>query len=508
MLMHQLLEHTARATPDRTALVTDGQRFTYAEVDARADALAAALQAAGVERGDRVATCLDNGLDAVVCIYAAMKCGAVLMAVNPLTKRQRLAAVLNDARASVLVTHAGLLDEVGAALATNRSVHTCWVAGEMPQPPGDTRCRPMPATAPGDRPAPVPTIDQDLAAIIYTSGSTGEPKGVMLSHLNMVSAARSVNAYLQLTADDVVFSALPHAYSYGLYQVLSTFMVGGTLVLERSFSFPVKVLQQMAREGVTVFPGVPTVFARLLALKTLADHPVPTLRIVTSAAAALPDAHIQGLRAAFPQAKLYAMYGQTECKRVTYLPPELLDERPGSVGRGMPNQEMWLEDEAGRRLPFGSTGELVVRGSHVMRGYWEKPEATARALRPGPYPGEMVLHSGDIFRTDSDGYFWFVSRKDELIKVRGEKVSPRDIENVLCAMPGVLEAAAIGCVDAVVGEAVKAFVALQPGHVLTERQVIQHCASRLETVQVPRHVVFVDELPKTDSGKIRKAGLV
>jgi long-chain acyl-CoA synthetase len=366
----------------------------------------------------------------------------------------------------------------------------------------------MATTAPGGRPAPVPTIDQDLAAIIYTSGSTGEPKGVMLSHLNMVSAARSVNAYLHLTADDVVFSALPHAYSYGLYQVLSTFMVGGTLVLERSFSFPVKVLQQMAHEGVTVFPGVPTVFARLLALKTLADHPVPTLRIVTSAAAALPDAHIHGLRTAFPQAKLYAMYGQTECKRVTYLPPEMLDERPGSVGRGMPNQEIWLEDDAGGRLPFGSTGELVVRGSHVMRGYWEKPEATAHALRPGPCAGEMVLHSGDIFRTDSDGYFWFVSRKDELIKVRGEKVSPRDIENVLCAMPGVLEAAAIGCVDAVVGEAVKAFVALRPGHVLTERQVIQHCASRLETVMVPRHVVFVDELPKTDSGKIRKAGLV
>jgi len=508
MLMHQLLEHTARATPDHVALVTDGQRFTYGEVDARADTLAAALQDAGVEPGDRVATCLDNGLDAVVALYAAMKCGAVLMAINPLTKRQRLAAVLNDARASVLVTHAGLLDEVGAALATNRSIHTCWVAGDAPPAGADTRCRPMPSTEPGGSPAPVPTTDQDLAALIYTSGSTGEPKGVMLSHLNMVSAARSVNAYLQLTADDVVFSALPHAYSYGLYQVLSTFMVGGTLVLERSFSFPVKVLQQMAREGVTVFPGVPTVFARLLALKTLADHPVPTLRIITSAAAALPDVHIQGLRAAFPHAKLYAMYGQTECKRVTYLPPELLDERPGSVGRGMPNQEMWLEDEAGQRLPFGSTGELVVRGSHVMRGYWEKPEATARALRPGPYPGEMVLHSGDIFRTDSDGYFWFVSRKDELIKVRGEKVSPRDIENVLCAMPGVLEAAAIGCVDAVVGEAVKVFVAMQPGHVLTERQVIQHCATRLETVMVPRHVVFVDELPKTDSGKIRKAGLV
>lgn len=201
------------------------------------------------------------------------------------------------------------------------------------------------------------------------------------------------------------------------------------------------------------------------------------------------------------------MYGLTECKRVTYLPPEQLDVRPTSVGRGMPNEEVWLADESGRRLPNGSTGELVIRGSNVMRGYWEKPDETMKRLRPGPIPGEMVLYSGDVFRTDAEGYLYFVARKDDIIKSRGEKVSPREVENVLYGMPEVLEAAVIGVPDPVLGQAVKAFVTLKPGATSSERDVIKYCMSKLETFMAPKYVEFVDHLPKTDTGKIRKTGL-
>src|SRR6185369_8954933 len=309
------------------------------------------------------------------------------------------AYLLNDARASVLVAHAPLKAQFEPALAVSRSVRRCLVVGaDATTSFNDARClrdedRPDTADALAD-PA---TIDADLAAIIYTSGSTGDPKGVMLTHLNMVSAARSISSYLELQADDVILCALPLAFDYGLYQILMAFLKGATVILERSFAFPVKVLQTMAHERVTVFPGVPTMFSLLMNLKTLREHPLPALRKITNTAAALSEEHIRQLRSLFPQALLYSMYGLTECKRVTYLPPEQLDVRPTSVGRGMPNEEVWLVDAAGQRLPNGATGELVIRGSNVMRGYWDKPEQTAQRLKPGPIAGEVVLYSGDIF---------------------------------------------------------------------------------------------------------------
>jgi long-chain acyl-CoA synthetase len=331
---------------------------------------------------------------------------------------------------------------------------------------------------------------------------------VMLTHLNMVSAARSVSSYLGLRRDDVILCALPLAFDYGLYQVLMAFRLGATVVIERNFSFPVKALERLAAERVTVFPGVPTMFSLLMALKNLASFDLAALRLITNTAAALSEVHIAELRALFPQATLYSMYGLTECKRVTYLPPEQLDIRPTSVGRGMPNEEVWLVDETGQRLPNGATGELVIRGSHVMRGYWEKPEETAKRLKPGPNAGEMLLYSGDLFRTDAEGWLYFVARRDDIIKSRGEKVSPREVENTLHTIEGIYEVAVVGVPDAVLGQAVKAYVTLKPGAQLSEREVIRHCLARLESFMVPKFVEFVDELPKTDTGKIKKTGLV
>jgi long-chain acyl-CoA synthetase len=506
MLLHHLLERTAAHTPGADALVFEDQRLTYADINRQADCLAAALQARGVQTGDRVATLLDNSVQAVVSVWATLKCGAVVMPINPLTKHDKLAYLLNDARASVLIAHAALMPEVSAALAQNRSLHTVWVVGTLrDSPPLDPRCAALPALDVEDGVLQAaPLTDQDLAAIIYTSGSTGEPKGVMLTHLNMRSAARSVSSYLQLQSTDRISCALPLAFDYGLYQVLMAARVGACVVLERSFAFPVKVLEGLARECVTVFPGVPTMFSLLMNLKLAVIGNLPHLRLITNTAAALSEHRIQQLRALFPQAQLYSMYGLTECKRVTYLPIDQLDVRPSSVGRGMPNEEVWLINEAGQRLPHGSTGELVIRGSHVMRGYWDKPAATAERLHIDPITGQTVLHSGDIFRTDSEGYLYFVARKDDIIKSRGEKVSPREVENVLYGLDGVLEAAVIGVSDPLLGEAVKAFVILKTGVLLTERDVIRHCLAHLESFMVPKTVIFVDELPKTDTGKIKK----
>jgi amino acid adenylation domain-containing protein len=508
-LLHNLLERTALRVPDKIALVAAGQRFTYAQIESEASRLAGGLRARGVARGDRVAIFADNGVEVVVSIFAALKAGAVFMPVNSLTKGDKLAYLLNDSRAACLVTTQSLREIWEHALANNGSVTACIISGLPAHGGNERRSSYEAALADGSQELkPSSTIDQDLASIIYTSGSTGEPKGVMLTHLNMVSAAQSVNGYLGMTGDDVILCALPLAFDYGLYQILMGFLVGATVVLERSFSFPVKILQTAASEGVTVFPGVPTMFSMIMGLGNLAQFDLSRLRMITNTAAALSERHIRELRELFPRATLFSMYGLTECKRVTYLPPQQLDIRPTSVGRGMPNEEVWLVDEQGKRLPDGSTGELVIRGSNVMRGYWEKPEQTARRLKPGPYPGEMVLYSGDIFRTDEEGFLYFVARKDDIIKSRGEKVSPKEVENVLYALEGVQDAAVIGVPDEVLGQAIKAFVVLRPGCRHSEKDLLRHCQGRLESFMVPKHVVIVRELPTTDTGKIKKTGLV
>lgn len=510
MLLNHFFEQTAVASPGKTALVCEGCHHTYAQIRDQVERLAAFLQARGVRRGDRVAIFLDNSLEAVVSVFATLRIGAAFMLVNPQTKTDKLAYILNDARPTAFIAQTSLHMVYAPAAAQAPSLHTVVTVGEPAVDENDQRFARF-AEALVDAPVTVcdsGTIDQDLAAIIYTSGSTGDPKGVMLTHLNMVTACTSVSTYLGLRADDRILCVLPLAFDYGLYQVLMAFKLGASVVLEKSFAFPVKILEVMARERVTVFPGVPTVFSMLMGLNMLSKRDLAALRMITNTAAALSEQHIQDLRRLFPQAQLFSMYGLTECKRVTYLPPEQLDSRPISVGRGMPNEEVWLVDDAGNRLPNGSTGELVIRGSHVMRGYWEKPEETAKRLKPGPLPGEMVLYSGDIFRTDEEGYLYFVARKDDVIKSRGEKVSPREVENVLYSLEGVQEAAVVGVPDPILGQAVKAFIALRPGYSYNERDVIKYCLARLENFMAPKHVVFVDAMPKTDTGKIKKTGLV
>jgi amino acid adenylation domain-containing protein len=513
MLLFDPLLASARRLPEKTALVDKNQRLSYGALADAIERFAAGLTARGVRRGDRVAVFLPNVAQAVVAMYGALRAGAVFMPVNPLTRADKLALLLADAEAAALVSSPALSAIWSAALAgaTSHSVRFVVSVGQddingpTPVIPWDGFL----AEARGPTPE-APAIDADLAALIYTSGSTGEPKGVMLTHLNILTVAASVISYLGLEERDVLFCALPLSFSYGVCQLTAGFPVGATVVLETSFAFPAKSLATMQAERVTCFAGVPTMYALLLGLPNLGEFDLGALRLLTNAADALPEPVLAGLRRAFPAARVFSMYGLTECQRVSYLPPDQLDRRPNSVGRGMPNQELWLvdpDDPEGKRLPLGATGELVVRGSHVMRGYWRKPAATAERLRPGPLPGESVLRTGDIFRTDGDGFFYFVARKDDIIKSRGEKVSPREVESAIHALAGVASVAVVGVADVVMGHAIKAFVVRRDGATITERDVMRHCRERLESYMVPHEVAFVTELPTTVTGKVRRADL-
>jgi acyl-coenzyme A synthetase/AMP-(fatty) acid ligase len=260
----------------------------------------------------------------------------------------------------------------------------------------------------------------------------------------------------------------------------------------------------MEEERVTGFPAVPTIFSVLLHMD-LSAYDLSNLRYVTNTAAALPPSHIAEIRAKFPWVTLFSMYGLTETKRTLYLPPDQLDQRPGSVGIAIPGTEVWLEDENGQHASAGQVGELVVRGRHVMRGYWNDPERTAQRFRVGA-SGDRLCYTGDLFRMDADGYLYFIARKDDIIKSRGEKVAPKEVENILYALPGVREAAVIGVPDSILGQSIKAFVVVGDT-ALTEADILRHCRDHLEDFMVPKVVEICAELPRTATGKIKKMDL-
>ncbi len=505
-LLHDSLVLAAEARADKTALVVDGRRLTYAEILDSALRLARALQDEGLERGDRVAVFTDNSLPCVVSIFGTLLAGGVFIVVNPQTKQDKLAYILSDSGAAFVVTEGTIARVAARAREHAPSVRAVIRAGGGDGLEGTI---PFEELLAGTEAAPRDpgTIPLDLAALIYTSGSTGNPKGVMMTHANMVFAAGSLSEYLRLGPEHRILDVLPLAFDYGLYQLLMSVRMQATLVLERSFVYPAQVLKRAEEEEITVFPGVPTVFATLVSMHERAPVLLPSVERVTNTAAALPPSFHDPLREIFPNALIFRMYGLTECKRVSYLEPELLDARPTSVGRAIPGTETLVLDEQRRPVRPGETGVLYVRGPHVMVGYWGLPDRTAEMLVEGPFPGERMLCTHDHFTVDEEGFLYFVGRSDDIIKSRGEKVSPAEVEDALYAISGVREAAVIGAPDELLGEAVHAYVALEDGSPLTERDVIGACRERLESFMVPARVFFLSELPKTASGKIRKKGL-
>lgn len=511
MQVEEFLERSAERFPEKTALVCDAQRWSYRQIEEQANALAHALSDEGVRRWDRVAVYLDNSLEAILSVFAILKAGAVFLVVNPTTKPEKLTYILNNCRASCLITDAKKLETLQAWWPELPQLRTACVAGPLAGPSGSGKriialAEVLERRVRAEAPPRKHNIDRDLAALIYTSGSTGRPKGVMLTHVNIVSAATSITAYLKNTPEDIVLNVLPLSFDYGLYQVLMAFKFGGTVILERSITYPSAIIETLLRENVTGFPIVPTIASVLLQLN-LKRYDFTSLRYITNTAAVLPAEKIGQLREAFPQASIYSMYGLTECKRVSYLPPDQIDIRPTSVGRGMPNEEVYIVDDRGERVGHGVVGELIVRGSNVMSGYWELPEETDKVLKPGPFPGEKVLYTGDLFRTDEEGYLYFVGRKDDIIKTRGEKVSPREVEEVLHRLEGVADAAVIGTPHEVFGQAIKAVITLRSGARLTCNEVFRHCAAHLEDFMVPQIVEFRDVLPHTTTGKVSKREL-
>jgi acyl-CoA synthetase (AMP-forming)/AMP-acid ligase II len=502
MLLHEYLLHPAREKPDATALICGENRFSYGEIAQAASALGRSLRKHGLLTGDRVVLYLGNGYEAVVGIFGTLMAGGCIVPVGAVTPIERVAHVVHHSDAQVVLAPGARSAEIRSALTkSGRLPQLIWTDSSNCLT-GEFLFSDVTRSEGARIDDTIAFIDLDLAAIIYTSGSSGEPKGVTHTHRSIDTGVESIIGYLQNSADDVILSVLQLNFSYGLLQLLATFRTGATLVLERGFGYPYEVVKQFNRHHVTGFAGSPTIWAMILQMPDLTPRDFETVRYITNAAAAMPEPFVPRLAKLFSNARIFLMHGLTECLRTGYLPPEEVLSNPTSIGRAMRNVELWLEDEDGHRLGSGQAGELVVRGSTLMAGYWNDPSGTARMLFPGRHPWEKVLHTGDLFRMDEKGYFYFVARKDDMIKCRGEKVSPVEVEAVIYRLPEVAECRIIGIPNQLLGNKIRAEIVLRGGKSLDPARVKAHCTEHLEPYKIPHDVEFVQSLPKTEGGKI------
>ncbi len=511
-LLGEALLISARQTPSKKAIIVKGKEYTYSELKESAERLAGYLDKSAIKKGDRIAISMENSWQTVVAIYGATLSGAVFLVINPQTKADKLQYILNDSGAKVLISNSILKHELSAALNDVTSIREVIITGDEKQiivPDSTFKLSNFESIISEDiQVTSIPRIiPNDLAALIYTSGSTGFPKGVMMTHQSMVFTTWSLIEYLRLSEEDRIMLLLPLAFDYGLYQLLMAITVGGTLIVEQSFIFTASIYRNIEKYKPTVFPGVPTIYAMMIASSKENPLAFDCIQKVTNTAAALPAEFIPDLKKIFPNALIFKMYGLTECKRVCYLEPELVDLKPTSVGKAIPGTEVFLLDAEGNPVPNGESGILHIRGPHVMLGYWNKEDLSREMLKQGSLPGETILCSNDLFKMDEDGFLYFQGRTDDIIKTRGEKVSPIEIENVIYKIDGVKEVAVIGIPDKIMGESIVAHITTHDFTQLNEKDVQKECMSKLEVFMVPQKVIFLKQMPKSPNGKIDKKEL-
>ncbi|MDN5697078.1 MAG: acyl-CoA ligase (AMP-forming), exosortase A system-associated [Rubrobacter sp.] len=505
---HDLLANSLRRDPDKPAVVDGDEAHSYADLDRESDALAAALLESGLERGQRVGVYMEKSWEAIVAMLAASKAGAAFVNINPLLKSQQVSYIANDCDIRVLIGESERL----ASIEDDGLVGTAFYkGGEAPPVAKDAR-ELTGALQSGEELSGAPRVQEnDLSSIIYTSGSTGMPKGVALSHRNLVAGAQIVSGYLENTPDDRILSALPLNFDAGLNQFTTSLRVGATLALQHS-RLPGDLLGSLRKHEITGIAGVPPLWPMLIRnRKSLEAEPLTHLRYISNTGGRIPNAQLEELRRLLPETDIYLMYGLTEAFRSTYVPPEEVERGlEGCIGKAIPDTDIWVVTEDGREAEDHEVGELVHRGPTVALGYWGNEEATSERFRPSPFApaeipvNERVVYSGDLVKRDEDGFLYFVGRNDAMIKVQGYRLSPEEVENLLVAAGDVSEACAFGVPDESAGARVVAVVSLKEDASNGDVEHLrEYCAANAPQYMIPREILVHDgELPKGPSGKI------
>jgi long-chain acyl-CoA synthetase len=486
MRVEQVIDRTMESCCQKTAIVYKANRWSYADLRALVSARKSQLVRAGLYEQDRAIVWMENSPEYVATYLAVLELGGIVVALHPQTTAEEVRRIIRHVGGAGLIVSPTVkhwtMSDFGSAglrfLLTGEDMHRM-----------DYR----------DAGHEVP---EGVAQIIYTSGSTGRPKGVVLTHKNLMANTRSILDYLRLTADDSVMAVLPFVYAYGNSVMLTHLFVGGALVIENNMLYPHVVLDGMIKTGVTGFSGVSTTYALLLNHSNLKSYAFPALRYLTHAGGPMPSELLSRIRTAFPDQRIFLMYGQTEASaRLTSLPPEILDVKKESAGQAISGVTLKIVREGGETARPGEVGEIWASGDNIMQGYWQDPELTAGVLQDG------WLHTGDLGRMDEEGYLTIVGRNNEMIKAGSYRISPTEIEEVLLQHRQVHEVGVVGIDDPILGQKICAIVTLKEPGTLTDQDLMVYCAQRLVQYKRPKVIAIVSALPKSPSGKILRERL-
>lgn len=507
-LIHQMLETASQKAPDSIFVTAGKVQRTYGEVETGANRIACLLGERKVGPGDRVILLAANSPSYIEAYYGILKAGAMVVSLHAAGDEPSQSAKIADCRPAGIICGPRQARRalslasgcgVGFVLVLDQSIPE-----DRAELPDHCELLNGPELLPSCRSEPtgLDFPDSTRAAIIYTSGSTGKPRGVVLKHSNLMHNTASIVRYLELSASDSVMVVLPFHYVYGKSLLNTHVAVGGRVVLENRFMFPQEALNTLENEAVSGFAGVPSTFAILLNKSNFAKRALPALRYVTQAGGAMSTALQKRLMTAAKARQIYIMYGATEASaRLSYLPPDDLPEKLGSIGKAIPGVTLTVRREDGSEAGTDEEGELVAEGANLMEAYWEAPEETRQVLQPDGY------HTGDLARRDRDGYLYIVGRTREMIKSGAHRISPKEIEEKIAGHPAVAEVAVKGVPNERLGEEIHAFITLQVEGACSSRELLKWCRGTIAVYKCPHQIHIVSEFPRNDSGKIDKLAL-
>jgi long-chain acyl-CoA synthetase len=506
MLLPELLRNSAERFPDKLAVLSRSGQISFGDLELQSSQVAARIHRLGIGPGDRVASLYENSLTAIVFYWGILKSGAQAVDIPTLAGTETVATILRECRPQALVASENewkrVTGDIPDALPPVVFSNSDLGCGGEDNYRSFQSLQEVCATENVDHPQ-VSVHESDVAMIVYTSGTTGRPKGVMLSHKNLISNLQASNSVMGLGSSDSILVVVPLHFIHGRMQLLLHAMIGGTVALSAGFQFPHQVLSEIVQYRVTEFSGVPYHFVTLTKRTALRRTALPDLRHVVITGGALSPEALREVIDALPGVAVHLAYGQTEASpRITYLSPSEVLFRANSIGRPLPGVQVEIVGEGGSSVPPGTPGEIVASGPNIMRGY-----ASGDEVSSGTIDEQGRLHTGDIGTIDSEGYIYLSGRKSEMIKSAGERIFPREVEAIIEAHPGVRESGVLGVPDASLGEKLVACVVPLPDSSLSREELRMHCLKSLSFVRTPREIRFVDQLPKTMSGKIDRVRL-
>jgi acyl-CoA ligase (AMP-forming) (exosortase A-associated) len=500
--INNFLQNSVSKWPDKIGVVKGNSSLSYRDMNKQSDLLADLLTDKGVEKGDRVGIFLEKSPEQVIAIFAVAKASATFVILNEKLKKEQISHIIADCQIKGIVTSSMMHEAVLQEAITGSSLEFLIFANNGKY---SSKLLSVKEKIPAVEPP-----GQDVACIIYTSGSTGRPKGVVITQENLIDGAEIVSEYLHCEHEDKVLSLLPFSFDYGLNQLLTTFMNGATIVLH-NFVFPDDVLRIIEKEKITALAGIPTIWISLMNAATAKNYEYRPLRYITNSGGKIPVEYVKRMIDVFKHTKIYLMYGLTEAFRSTYLPPELVGTKPDSIGKAIPRVKISVLNKEGKECKADEQGELVHRGALISLGYWGNKEATDARIKElpegadGKIEGEKGVFSGDFVRRDTEGFLYFLGRNDEMIKSSGYRISPTEIEEVLYKIDGLTGAVVFGRDDPSLGQEIIAVVLHKDKNERVKKEIIEHCARHLPDYTVPHEIIIVDNMPKTNSGKLDRS---